>query len=59
MSSYVCASLGATGECEEWVQTWSPLALSYADGAQLAAAIVACWALAWGIRLLVSFLLNR
>lgn len=58
MSSYVCATL-ENEVCTEWVQTWSPLALSYGEGAQLASVIIGCWAIAWGLRLLVGFLLNR
>lgn len=58
MSSFVCIELDGT-TCVEWAQTWSPPALSSADGVVLASAVLACWALAWGIRQVVNHINNR
>lgn len=59
MNSYVCASLDAMGNCTDWVQTWSMVALSYDDAARIASIIIGCWALAFGIRVVFRFILNR
>lgn len=57
--SYVCAALDAASSCTEWAQTWSVTALSYADGATLASAILACWAVSFAIRLIFKGILNK
>ena len=60
MDTFVCTSVDdATLECLEWVQTASWPALSYADAMELSAAVLGCWALAFGLRLIFGHLLNR
>lgn len=59
MSSYVCASLDASGGCAEWAQTWNPAVLSVADGAAIASVVISCWALAYGLKALTRFIINR
>lgn len=59
MSSYVCAELDQLGSCLQWVQTWTPAALSIDDAAKLSAGIVLCWVTAYGLRTLVRFVINR
>lgn len=58
MNSYVCVQLDSTG-CVEWAQTWNIAALSIEDALTISGVIVSCWAVAFGCRIIVNFLLNR
>lgn len=60
METHVCTSVDpSTLDCLEWVQTASLPALSVSDASQLAGAVLACWAIAYGFRLLLGQLFNR
>ena len=59
-AGFVCVQPDtASSGCLEWAQAWSLLDLPIEDAMGIAAAILVIWAMAWGFRLLLDFLLNR
>jgi len=56
---YICAEL-VDGACTTWVE-YSALIppLSVAQGLKLGFAVLACYATAWGLNLLIRFLLSH
>lgn len=58
---YICLELNeATNSCDVWAPYESVLPpLSVAEGLALASAALTVWALAWGVRLIASTIINR
>lgn len=56
---YVCSQVNEFSDCVSWVQQSSFASLSYSDGAALAGAIIICWSIAFGLRVIIRFVLNR
>ena len=58
---FVCLELNeATNACEFWAPYEMVLPpLSVAEGLVLASAALTVWALAWGVRLIASTIINR
>lgn len=57
-TGFVCVQPNGSG-CDEWAQAWALSSLPVDDALLILTAAVACFGIAWGARLLVSFLLNR
>lgn len=57
--SYVCAQLDEVGQCAEWAQAFAFSSLTVQEAGEISAVIIGCWAVAFGLRLVANFIINR
>lgn len=58
--TFACEEISATtGHCLSWVEVVTVPPLTTAEGLELSAIVVGCWATAYAVRFIVSFILNR
>lgn len=58
--AFACEEISATtGQCLSWVEVVTVPPLTTAEGLELSAIVVGCWATAYAVRFTVQVLLNK